>query len=163
MSCYRVTGHGIWTKLSVSRKQFNFLRAMDIYNKILNCEDKFTHLDQRCKGFLLNEKENISFSLKLKTWLLLVQHIDTNKKSLENKVSSKLLKIKPFNKIQSNLFRFIVNLLSVGMVISRWLSSKICGFLFNALHLFDINRYYIYYKGKFYRFFKIKIYKDQPK
>jgi len=164
MSCYRVTGNGVWSKLSEQQKQFNMLRAMYIYNKILNCEDKFTHLDQRCKGFLLNQKENINFILKLKTWLLFVGHIDTNKKSLEDKVSSKLSKIKRFKIIQhKRIFQFIVKILSVGMVMSRRLSSKICGFLFNALYLFDINRYYIYYKGKIYRFFKIKIYKELGK
>ena len=162
MSCYRLTGEGLWSKLSESEQSFGIFRAKYIYNKLLNHEHRFATLYEDCSWFLFKQSETATIELKIKTWLLKWCFYKPNEQTIENRVISKLSRTKPFNKIIQNnhLLQFIPKLLSVGMVIRVWFSSKICEFLFNLLFLFDANRYYIYYKIKIYRFFKIKIYKD---
>jgi len=166
MTCYRVTGNGIWTKLSKPQQQFRLFRANYVYDKLLNCEHKFAELtptlSERCNWFLFEHRKTATIELKIKTWLLKWATYRINERTMENRIISKLSKTKPFDKIiQNNGFiQFILKLVRAGMTVRIWLSSKICEFLFNLLFLFDANRYYIYYKIKIYRFFKIKIYKD---
>lgn len=162
MSCYRLTGNGLWSKLSEQQQNFDMFRARYIYNKLLDCEYKFNTLYEDCSWFLLKQKETASISLRIKTWLLKWTTYTPNEYTMENRIISKLSRTKPFDKIiqNSSFIQFILKLVRAGMTVRIWLSSKICEFLFNLLFLFDANRYYIYYKIKIYRFFKIKVYKD---
>ena len=166
MTCYRLTGNGIWTRLSEPQRHFNSLRAQQGYDKLLDCEPKFATLSptlsERCNWFLFEHKKTATIDLKIKTWLLKWATYRINERTMENRIISKLSRTKPFDKIiqNSSFIQFIFKLVLAGMVTGIWVTSKICEFLFNLLFLFDANRYYTYYKIRIYRFFKIKIYKD---
>ncbi len=166
MTCYRLTGNGIWTRLSEPQRHFNSLRVQQGYDKLLDCETKFATLSptlsQRCNWFLFEHKKTATIDLKIKTWLLKWATYKPNRHSIENRIISKLSRTKPFDKIiqKSQLLKFVLKLLTIFMIAGLRVTSKVCEFLFNSLFLFDINRYYIYYKINIYRFLKIKIYKD---
>lgn len=161
MSCYRVTGNGIWSKLSKYQQEFDMLRAAYVYNKLLNSEHKFTGIFEKCIWFLRLHSEKLSISLKIKAFLLALASYRIDQKELDIKIVRKLSKIQLFNKLNQYIpfLKLIPKITWLISIICEFLFN-ICEFLFNALFLFDINRYYIYYKIKIYRFFKIKIYKD---
>ena len=154
MSCYRITDSGIWTKLSEHQKLFNNARALYIYNKLLNYEyDKefVIRIWHSCNGLQAKQKkERASRVLRLKTWLLKWSSDIFNHLKTDGIVSHK--------HFRSIIKLFITKLIKISKV--SWFTSRLCEFLFNCFFLFDINRYYIYYKVKIYKFLKIKFYKD---
>lgn len=73
MSCYRITGEGIWTKLNKHQKYFNNIRGMYLYNKLLNYKyaQQFTRIWWACNEVMqIIKNENGNKLLYLKLWFL---------------------------------------------------------------------------------------------
>ncbi len=157
MSCYRITGKGAWTSLSEEKKFFNNLRGLYTYNKLLRYKYKtsFERIEYECKNLMniIKSKEKFPYlnPIYLKTFFLR-RSVDTN----NNHIFKKLVlimqkKLKLSSKITAPFL--------LTAQVTDFLIIKFFEFLFNVFILFDVNRYFIYYKTMIYRFFKINIYK----
>ncbi len=167
MSCYRITGSGVWSKLSELQQQFNNIRGMYIYNKLLNYEynEEFKRIYWACKGVIKTTPKNHKTILSIIKLRLLKNSVDVTanknfsitfdriKNTLDRRLSYKFTRLK-FYKL------FFKLLISLGKIIDKVIM-KLFEFFFNCFFLFDINRYYLYYKIKFYRFMKINLYKEK--
>ena len=140
MSVYRITGDGSHSKLKKHQRQYDFIRGMYLYNKLLNYKfnEEFKRIWWGCKDAIKEIPKNYKTFPNLIKLFLLMKSIDVTANQ------NFLIKFNRLNIIDKSIM-------------------KMYEFLFNCFYFFDINRYFIFYKIKFYKFFKIKYYVNQQK
>ena len=167
MSVYRITGNGAWTKLPQYQQMFNNIRGMYLYNKLLDYkynEEFKKHLSWVSKHLIKTIPKNYTTCLTIIKLILLLKSLDIpanrhlsflfkiTKSALDKYLSGKLTQ----SKIYICCFKVLVLL---GQIVDKTLMT-ILKILFDCLYLFDINRYYLYYKIRIYEFLGINLYKE---
>jgi len=186
MSCYRMTGEGTWSKYSErERSQIN-LRCLFMYNKVLKY--KYTHEFSRlwwgCDAEMqsLGFKKGNKFSY-FKLWLLRCS-IDVRSNEYTRLWAEKLAEKRTLSKSRfvTGAFEIVERFLMQQTNISRnsrqldetrgYIAHRspidktiriLCQALWHSFYLWDINRYFMYYKLHVYDYFNIKMYKQSDK
>ncbi|RCK40971.1 glycosyltransferase [Thalassospira profundimaris] len=158
MSTYRISGTGIYSKLSQLNRDYSNIRGAIIYNKLLKY--KFDHIYSRNLPYSVRHIlfQNLSPSkirspsdvLILLRLIFLHLSFVSFDKHLPDRSS-----IGVRRKYQiANLARYMY------IQMFRKLINPVSKFIYEALHLFDMNRYKVLYKKKLMKLFGIEMYES---